>query len=313
MSLTPAAGVPTCYRHPGRESHIRCQRCDRSICPDCMRDASVGFQCPSCIAEGAKSTRSGRTAYGGLRPTDASTTSMVLIGINVVVWLVLTVASSVAGRLYGWLALLPTSECVSASHPGAVYALRSASSCAVQTSPAGDGLWARGVADGAYWQLMTSAFTHVEIWHIGFNMLALWVLGPQLEVAVGRVRFLALYLLSALAGSVLVYWLAPEGGSTLGASGAIFGLLAALLVLAIKVGGNVQQLLLWIGINVAFTLFGRGISWQGHLGGFLGGGLIALVLFYAPRVRRTAWQSAGLGALAVALVVAVVLRTAALA
>jgi membrane associated rhomboid family serine protease len=88
--------------------------------------------------------------------------------------------------------------------------------------------------------------------------------------------------------------------------------MAALLVLAVKVGANVQQLLLWIGINVAFTLFGQGISWQGHLGGFLGGGLIALVLVYAPRVRRTAWQSAGLGALAVALVVAAVLRTAAL-
>ncbi|MCW2791202.1 MAG: Rhomboid family protein [Nocardioides sp.] len=310
MSQTPAAGVPTCYRHPGRESYIRCQRCDRPICPDCMRDAAVGFQCPSCIAEGAKSTRSGRTAYGGLRPTDASTTSMAIIAVIAAVWLFLLATGGGASTWYNRLALLPVGRCIPADRPDQYFPR--ITSEAVCTAAAGRD-WVPGVADGAYWQLMTSAFTHVEIWHIGFNMLALWVLGPQLEIAIGRARFLALYLLSALSGSVLVYWLAPEGGSTLGASGAIFGLMAALLVLAIKVGGNVQQLLLWIGINVAFTLFGRGISWQGHLGGFLGGGLIALVLFYAPRARRTAWQSAGLGALAVALVVATVLRTAALA
>ena len=76
---TPETGVPTCYRHPGRESYIRCQRCDRPICPDCMRDAAVGFQCPTCVDEGTKSTRSARTAYGGLRPTNASATSVVLI------------------------------------------------------------------------------------------------------------------------------------------------------------------------------------------------------------------------------------------
>ncbi len=79
--------MPTCYRHPDREAHIRCQRCDRVICPDCMRPAAVGFQCPECVKEGAKTTRSGRTAYGGLRPTDASLTSMVLIAINAAVWI----------------------------------------------------------------------------------------------------------------------------------------------------------------------------------------------------------------------------------
>jgi membrane associated rhomboid family serine protease len=100
--------------------------------------------------------------------------------------------------------------------------------------------------------------------------------------------------------------------TTLGASGAVFGLMGALLVIAVKVKANPQQILMWIGLNFVITVVFPGISWQGHLGGFLGGGLIALVLVYAPRVRRTAWQSAGLGALAVALVVAAVLRTAAL-
>ncbi|MDQ4055015.1 MAG: rhomboid family intramembrane serine protease, partial [Actinomycetota bacterium] len=82
----PETGEPTCYRHPGRETHIQCQRCGRPICPDCMIDASVGFQCPSCVAEGRKSTRSGRTAYGGIRPTNPGATTMALIGINVGVW-----------------------------------------------------------------------------------------------------------------------------------------------------------------------------------------------------------------------------------
>ncbi len=144
-------------------------------------------------------------------------------------------------------------------------------------------------------------------------MLALWVLGPQLELAIGRARFLALYFLSALAGSALVYWAGDTGTLTLGASGAIFGLMGALLVVALKVGGNVQQILMWIGINFLFTVLWRGsISWQGHLGGFLGGVLIAAVLVYAPRHRRTAWQVAGLSVIAAGLLASIALRTAAL-
>lgn len=302
--------MPTCYRHPGRESYIRCQRCERPICPDCMRDAAVGFQCPQCVSEGARTTRSGRTAYGGLRPTNAGITSMVLIAINAVVWLGVMATGGTASAWLNKLMLLPTGRCVSSARPDLYFpGIGDQATC--DATRQGD--WVLGVSDGAWWQLLTSAFTHVEIWHIGFNMLALWVLGPQLEMAIGRVRFLALYLLSALAGSTLVYWLAPADGSTLGASGAIFGLMGALLVLAFKVGGNVQPILVWIGINFLITVVGRGfISWEGHLGGFLGGALIAAVLAWSPRPRRAVWQSAGLGAFTVLLLVAVALRTAAL-
>src|SRR4051795_7343686 len=88
----PAAqGAPVCYRHTDREAHIRCQRCDRPICPDCMRPAAVGFQCPECVREGARSTRAGRTAYGGQRTGNPALTSQVLIGINVLVWLLIVV------------------------------------------------------------------------------------------------------------------------------------------------------------------------------------------------------------------------------
>jgi membrane associated rhomboid family serine protease len=303
---TPETGVPTCYRHPGRESYIRCQRCDRTICPDCMRDAAVGFQCPTCVAEGAKATRSGRTAYGGLRSGNPGLTSIVLIVSNVVVWLLLLASGGQRSELYAKLALLPGGRCSPSGRADQFFPQVGESLCGSSQSTQ----WVEGVADGAYWQLLTSAFLHLEPWHIGFNMLALWFLGPQLEQAVGRVRFIALYVLSALAGSTFVYWLAAPEGSTLGASGAIFGLMGGLLVLAFKVQGDVRGILTWVGLNAAFTFLVPNISWQGHLGGFLGGVLIAAILVYAPRQRRTLWQVLGLGGVALLLVVLVLARTA---
>jgi len=296
--------VPTCYRHPDREAYIKCQRCGRVICPDCMRDSAVGFQCPECVKEGSRSTRSGRTAYGGLRPSNAGITSMVIIGINIAVWVAVMATGGRSSRLLDYLVLRPNGLCFT---PGIGGQEIPHQACSAQS-----GTFYPGVADGAYWQLMTSAFTHLEIWHIGFNMLALWVLGPQLELAIGRVRFIALYLLSALAGSTFVYWASPEYGSTLGASGAVFGLMGALLVIAYKVKADVQQILIWIGINAVLTFTIPNISWQGHLGGLLGGMLIAAILVYAPRQNRTLWQSAGLVAVTLGLVAAVLARTAAL-
>ncbi len=283
--------VPMCYRHPDRETHIRCQRCDRPICPDCMSSASVGFQCPECVKEGAKTTRQGRTAYGGRRPTGATAT-LALIGINVVVYLLVVGTGGGSGSVLSKLALIPeTTPYLINGRPELV----------------------EGVADGAYWQLVTVMFTHVELWHIGFNMLALYILGPQLELMLGRVRFLALYLLSGLVGSAAVFWLSDPGSVTVGASGSLFGLMAALLVVAVKVRGDVQGLLGLIAVNVVITVIGAGyISWQGHLGGFVGGLVIGAILVYAPRERRTLWQVAGLGLVALATLAVVAARVAAL-
>ena len=284
------AGAPVCYRHNDRETYVRCQRCERSICPDCMRDAAVGFQCPSCVSEGAKSTRAGRAAYGGRRSANPARTSQVLIALNALVWLLITATGGAASGWLDRLALLPA---------GAVFRL-----------PDGTLVPVDGVADGAYWQLLTSMFTHVSLLHFGFNMLALWFLGPQLEAAIGRARFLALYFLSGLMGSAFVYWLSGEHTSTVGASGAIFGLMGALLVIAIKVKADYSQILMWLGLNVVLTFVGRGLlSWQGHLGGLVGGVLIALVIVYSPREHRTLWQTIGLGALAVLVLMAFVART----
>ena len=287
--------MPTCYRHPDRESYIRCQRCDRTICPDCMRDAAVGFHCPSCVAEGAKSTRQRRTAYGGLRSSNPVLTSMVLIATNVAMWIAITATGGFDSRLFNWLSLRPAGLCVLG--PQSAY---DTSNLSCQMG----GFLLPGFSDGAYWQVVTSMFTHVAVWHIAFNMLALWFLGPQLELAIGRARFLALYFLSGLAGSVLVTWAGPVYGGTHGASGAIFGLMGALLVLAIKVGGNVQQIGMWLLLNLVITFAFPNVSWQGHLGGFVGGALVALVIVYAPRERRGTWQLAGLTTIAVALLVA---------
>jgi membrane associated rhomboid family serine protease len=255
-----------------------------------MNQAAVGFQCPSCVQEGARTTRQGRTAYGGKRSGDPTLTSKVLIGINVAVWLLIT---ATGGSLSIWvdrLALLSSGRLV--------------------LLPNGTTRQLEGVSDGAWWQLVTSMFTHVSLIHIGFNMLVLWILGPQLEAAVGRLRFLVLYFLSGLMGSAFVYWLTPEFTPTVGASGAIFGLLGGLLVIAIKVGADYSQLLIWLGLNVVITVFGRGfISWQGHLGGLVGGVLVALVLVYSPRANRSLWQGIGLGLVGLAIVVAVVTRT----
>ncbi len=257
-----------------------------------MRTAAVGFHCPSCVKEGARSTRSGRTAYGGVRSTNPALTSQVLIAINLAVFLLIQVTGGSHSPWLYRLALLPSRGVALIEGQPQVF---------------------DGVAEGAVWQLLTSAFTHLDLWHIGFNMVALWVLGPQLEAVLGRTRFLAVYLLSALSGSVCVYWLSGISTPTIGASGAIFGLMGALLVVAVKVRANPQQLLVWIGINFLITVIGRSfISWQGHLGGFLGGMLVAAAFVYAPQAHRARWQLAGVAGLVVVLGLAVVARTAAL-
>jgi membrane associated rhomboid family serine protease len=302
----PVAATPVCYRHPDRETWIRCQRCDRPICPDCMNSAAVGFQCPSCIKEGARSTRTGRLPYGGTHSANPALTSIALIALNVAVWLSIAGSGGNRSGLVDRLALLPLGRCAAGNgfYPGATEA-----TC--PTAPGGH--WVSGVADGAWWQLGTAVFSHVAVWHIAFNMLALYFLGPQLEMILGRARFLAVYLLAGLASSTAVLWLSDEHTQTLGASGAIWGLMGALVVVGLKIRASVQQLMFWIGLNVVFTLTASSfISWQGHFGGLLGGALLTALVVYAPRKRRAAYQWAGLAAFTVVCLVLVATRVAAL-
>jgi membrane associated rhomboid family serine protease len=289
-SPAPGPGVPVCHRHPGRETYIRCQRCDRPICPDCMHEAAVGFQCPDCVRAGAKQTRQGRTPYGGRQRGGAPVVTLTLIGLNLAVFVLIQASGGRRSRLLAELGLMPT---------GGYF-----------VDATGVPYYAEGVADGAPWQLVTAMFTHLEVWHIFFNMFALYLLGPQLELVLGRLRYSLLYLMSGLVGSVTVYWLAAPSSMTIGASGAIFGLMGALLIVARKIRADTSALLALIGINTVITVLGaQYISWQGHLGGLVGGLLLGAALVHSPRRRRTAWQALWLGVIGVAIAVLTLVRT----
>jgi membrane associated rhomboid family serine protease len=298
--------VPTCYRHPDRETWIRCQRCDKPICPDCMRDAAVGFQCPDCVKEGARGSRQNRALYGGERSADPRLTSYVLIGINALVWLAIAATGGGKSRLLDQLALRANGLC--SPGDGYLYDIER------RVCEASNATFLPAVDDGAWWQLITSVFTHVEIWHVAMNMFALFIFGPALEGIIGRARFLAVYLVSGLASSVLVLFLSSQYGSTVGASGALFGLLGALLVMARKARLNSQWLMQNLAIGVVITVVGwRMISWQGHLGGFLGGVVAAAIVAYAPKANRSLVQWGGLAVLTVVLLGLAALRVATLA
>jgi membrane associated rhomboid family serine protease len=156
-------------------------------------------------------------------------------------------------------------------------------------------LFSPAVAGGDLYRLLTSAFMHYGVAHLLFNMYALYIIGPPLEKWLGRLRFTALYALSALGGSVLVYLLSPLNAATAGASGAVFGLFGASFVVGRRLNLDVRWVIGLIAINLAFTfviplLGGQNISWQGHIGGLVTGALVAAAYAYAPRERRTMVQ-----------------------
>ena len=235
----------TCYRHPEREAHIRCVRCNRRICPDCMVDASVGFQCPECVREGNKGVRRARTVFGGRVTADPGYVSKVLIGIN-------------AARL----------PAPAGRRPGGRPALLA------DRRPAFDPLLGEsvGVADGEVYRLLTAAFLHGSILHLALNMYALFLFGPPLEAALGRVRFTALYLISALGGQRRLLCLQPSRTSPPWVPpGAVFGLLGAFLVLNRRLGRDTSGVLVLLGINLAFGFLAANIDWRAHLGGLFAG------------------------------------------
>ena len=278
-----------------------------------MVAAPVGFQCPECVRSYARVSRLNEGQYGGRRSYDPKLTSIVLIIVNAVVWGVIWIAgrAGMQDRVVDLLGLAPQGMCASAGHPGAYYGDVGPSACGMIP----DGVWVPGVADGAWWQLFTSIFTHVSVWHIAVNCLSLWFIGPQLESVLGRVRFLATYLVAGLFGSLAVYWLSDPQSISLGGSGSLFGLMGALLVVFWRERLDVKQLLMWIGLNVLITVLNLDvISWQAHLGGFVGGAVLAGVwVLIPPSPARAKWQWLAVGALVVVIGVGIGVRTAMLA
>ncbi|MEO7587686.1 MAG: rhomboid family intramembrane serine protease [Arachnia sp.] len=300
--MAEPSAPPVCYRHPGVPTRILCQRCNRPIGPECMNDSAVGFQCPECVSQGVRETRQAELPYGGTRSQDPRRTTFALIGINVAVWVAVLLTGGAFGKVFNLLAITPAGYCGPTADNRIM--LINEAQCATTGLP-----WVDGVASGAWWQVLTSAFTHAEVLHIAFNMFALWILGPQLERLLGRARFLALYLVSALAASAFVMLFSAPYVSTMGASGAIFGMLGAFLLVARKHGGNVRQILILLGANIAITVVGSGyISWQGHFGGLIGGLAVTAALIHLPKERRKQWQWPLVGVIAVASLAAVAVK-----
>jgi membrane associated rhomboid family serine protease len=251
-----------------------------------MRSASVGQQCVDCIGQGARSTRQASTAFGG-RPAAGAVVTWTLVAINVVVFLVTWVRPNIVTDL----------EMVGY----ATYGL---------------GGPLHGVAAGEWYRLITSAFLAPATGQGGlgfldilFNMWALVFVGPALEGLLGRLRFLGVYLLSAVGGAVMYYYLAPQNAPAVGASGAIFGLFGAWFVVSKRLHLDTRAIVVLIAVNLALSFFLHNIiAWQDHIGGLLTGMLLTAAYAYAPRKNRVALQVLATVAVMVLLVIAIVVR-----
>jgi membrane associated rhomboid family serine protease len=287
--------LPTCYRHPDRETGLSCSECGRPICTECMTPAPVGLRCPDHAGAGAKRGPIGGGIARAQKTRVGSTQALVtkaLIAVNVVVYLIAAmqgggINNPIGGALYNnWALYGPL------------------------------------VAHGDWWRLITAAFLHGSLIHIGFNMLALWWIGAPVEEYLGRVRFIGLYFVSGLAGSAGALIGTPTT-PVVGASGAIFGILGAMLIIEWqatgRLGGTAATLIL-VNLALNFGLNGAGgnISIGGHLGGLAGGilvtlafarwgrghaaygrvgitGSIGLVLVAAASIAISYWKVRGLG------------------
>ncbi|KUN24295.1 rhomboid family intramembrane serine protease [Streptomyces antibioticus] len=280
--------LPGCYRHPDRETGIRCTRCERPICPECMISASVGFQCPDCVRTGsgtghAPDAATPRTLAGGTVTSDPRLITKILIGLCLAAYLV---QLSVGDRFTDSFDLI-----------GRAYV------------PLLGGV--EGVAEGQWYRLLTVMFLHGGYIHIIFNMLSLWWIGGPLEAALGRARYLTLYFVSGLAGSALTYLLAAPNQPSLGASGAIFGLFGATGVLMRHRNYDLRPIIALLVINLIFTFNPSfNISWQAHIGGLVGGIVIGYAMIHAPREHRALVQYGTCAIVLVVLVAMTLLRTA---
>lgn len=294
--------TPVCYRHADRETRIRCTRCDRPICPDCMNDASVGFQCPDCVKEGQKSVRQARTVVGGRISTDPGQVTRILVGLNVGLF-ALTLfgggrnAFSTFGDgltpLHVRFADLPLGVC----SPGMA-------GCSTDE-------W-MGIATGEYYRLLTSMFLHYGPFHLLMNMYALLWLGDAVERALGRWRYIALYMAAGLGGSAASYAFNNVQSFPAGASGAVFGLFGAYFVIAKRLRLDTSQMATVIGINVIFNVVAREyIDWRAHLGGVVvGAAMTALFAYVGGRgTRRDAVHAAGVVCVLALVTAAVLVRT----
>ncbi len=262
--------MATCYRHPSRETRVSCSNCGRPICPDCMTPTPVGMRCPECASQRTKVVR--------MRDmTSTPQVTVALIAINVLVFL----AGGGGGGTFAEKGELLGSGLQRAANAQSIEYL--------------------GVAYGQWWRIVTGGFLHANFLHIAFNMYLLYLLGQMLEPALGHVKFALVYFVSLLVGSLLVLIVAPHS-PTLGASGAVFGLMGAAAVemraRQIPIMQSGIGVLILINLALSFTI--GGISWQGHVGGLIGGALVMFILQLGDRYRQQSLALAGCVAIGVA-------------
>ena len=296
----PTGAVPVCYRHTDRETYVHCVRCDRPICPDCMREAPVGHQCVECVKEGARAVRSITAPYETKKTTRPSrgpnpvsealkgNVTKLLLGLNILAFFL---QQGLSGGINGG---------------GRV------NQFTVNYANIGGAKGIGGLADGEYYRLITAAFLHAGLLHIAFNMFALYQLGSVLERLLGTWRYLALYAAGAVGGNTLSYIVHGATTYSLGASTAIFGIFAAFFVIVKRQGGDTSQLVALIVINLVLTFTVSSIDKFGHVGGLLVGGLVGLIYTRVPR-DKPQLQAGMVAGTIVALVLLCVLKTASLA
>jgi membrane associated rhomboid family serine protease len=264
------AGSPDdfCYRHPDRRSYILCQRCGRTICPECQTQAAVGVHCPECVREARASQPRVKRANPFRRSSGRPVVTISIIALCALVFVADFVTGGRVNQALMYYAPFTLIE---------------------------------------PWRALTAAFTHGGFIHIALNMYSLYIFGSALEQMLGRLRFAALYLISALGGSVAVLLLAP-GVPVVGASGAIFGLFAAFFVIQRRLGIRNPQIVILLVINMAAGFFIPNVSWQAHLGGAVVGALVALVFMATRHRAQRARQIVLLSSIVVALAAVSVVR-----
>jgi membrane associated rhomboid family serine protease len=245
-----------CYRHPNRETNVSCSRCGRPICPECMYDSPVGMRCPECAGQRTRARKL------PIRRSDTPYGTYALIALNVIVFIAEVGGGGGAAGLEGGGPLI-----------------------------ADGGLLGPAISDGGEWyRIVTSGFLHAGPLHLFLNMFVLYILGTILEEGIGTARMVGIYFVSLLAGSFGALLLDPDQ-LTVGASGAVYGIMAATFLVARQRGVEqlASQVGLWVILNLAFTFAVPGISIGGHIGGLLGGGAAAAVILAGERrVGRTA-------------------------
>ncbi|RLP70333.1 rhomboid family intramembrane serine protease [Mycetocola manganoxydans] len=273
-SVPPVTRSNFCYRHPDRQSFVLCQRCGRTICGECQTPAAVGVVCPECMKEQRRTAPSARTGFFS-RSGDRPVVTYGLIAITAFVFL---------------LQLIPGLGITNYLLYAGVFSVPAELSPGYGFEP---------------WRMLTTVFAHSQgfIFHIALNMYSLWLFGQALEPMLGRARFLTLYLISGFAGSLGVLFLTDGYVPVVGASGAIFGLMGAFLVIQRKLGGNMNGLLVLVGINLVIGFIpGINVAWQAHLGGLVGGALVGLIYYETRRLRHKGRQRLLIAGLCVVLV-----------